>query len=344
MTQMPTAPIRTATPPTATSRVRTIFKDLALVPVIVLVAIYGAIYVPSFATPTNIISNILSVSAVLGILVVAQSIVLIGGYFDLSAQSTVGLAPMLGVWLFTRDGGIGAVPNPWLALIIILGLGAAIGAFNGLLIGKLGMNAFIVTLAMLILLQGFTLGISGGQTFTDLPATITVFGTSKVLGIPLDVIVLVLVVALGAVFMRFHPTGRRIYAMGGNKEAARAAGVKTLRLTVGLFVFSGVMAAFAGMVLSSRIASVTASQGENIIFTVFAAAVIGGISLDGGRGTIIGAATGVLLLGMIQNILVLSNVPSFWIDATYGAIIVGALLIGSSQVRGFFAHLFRRKR
>jgi simple sugar transport system permease protein len=342
MSQLQTAPVQTVTPPPATSRVRSIFKDLALVPVIVLVAIYGAVFVPNFATPTNIVSNILSVSAVLGVAVVAQSIVLIGGYFDLSAQSTIGLAPMFGVWLYTAEGGLGIITNPWLAVLIILALGAAIGAFNGLLVGRLGMNAFIVTLAMLILLQGFTLGISGGQTFTDLPSTIAVFGFIDVLGIPLDVLVFILVVVMAAVFMRYHPTGRRIYAMGGNKDAARAAGVNTLRLTIGLFVFSGIMAAFAGMMLSARIASVTASQGENIIFTVFAAAVIGGISLDGGRGTIIGAATGVLLLGMIQNILVLSNVPSFWIDATYGAIILGALLIGSTQVRGLFTRTGRK--
>lgn len=337
-------PVAGAARPTPVSRVRTIFKDLALIPVIVIVAIYGAVFVPNFATPNNIVSNILSVSAVLGVAVVAQSIVLIGGYFDLSAQSTIGLAPMFGVWLFTMDGGVGIVTNPWLAVLIILVLGAVIGVVNGLLVGKLGMNAFIVTLAMLILLQGFTLGISGGQTFTDLPETIAVFGYANVLGLPLDVLVLVVVVILGAVFMRFHPTGRRIYAMGGNKEAARAAGVNTLRLTIGLFVFSGVMASFAGIMLSARIASVTASQGNNIIFTVFAAAVIGGISLDGGRGTIIGAATGVLLLGMIQNILVLSNVPSFWIDATYGAIILGALLIGNQRLRAVVSKRFPKRK
>lgn len=336
-------PVKQLPKPSGLSRVSGVLRDLALIPVIVLVGIYGAIFVPNFATANNIISNILSVSAVLGVAVVAQSIVLIGGYFDLSAQSTIGLAPMFGVWLFSASNGLGVVTDPWLVLLIILALGALIGLVNGFLVGKMGMNAFIVTLAMLILLQGFTLGVSGGQTFTELPSTILVFGVTNILGLPLDVIVLILVVVLAAMFMRFHPTGRRIYAMGGNNEAARAAGVKTLRLTIGLFVMSGIMAAFAGILLSSRIASVTASQGNNIIFTVMAAAVIGGISLDGGRGTIIGAATGVLLLGMVQNILVLSSVPSFWIDATYGAIILGALVIGSSQVRGFFSRLFSRR-
>lgn len=248
---------------------------------------------------------------------------------------------MLMIWLYTPQG-LGAITNPYLVILIALALGALVGFVNGLLVGRLGMNAFIVTLAMLILLQGFTLGISAGHTFVDLPAPVAALGFANVGGLPVDVIILAVVVAIAAIFMGYAPTGRRIYAMGGNKEAARAAGIDTLRLTIGLFVFSGTMAAFAGLMLSARIAAVTASQGNNIIFTVFAAAVIGGISLDGGKGSILGAASGVLLLGMIQNMLLLAAVPSFWIDATYGAIILGALLIGSEQVRGLFSNFRRR--
>lgn len=320
-------------------------RELALIPVIIVVAIAGTVFVPYFATPENIVNNVLSTSAVLGVMVIAQSVILISGYFDLSMQSVVGLAPMLAVWLIAPavDGGSGANLPSWAAPLIVVSLGATVGLVNGFLVGKLRLNAFIVTLAMLILLQGFTLGISRGQTFSNLPESMAFIGSTAPLGIPLDVWILVVVVAAAAVFMRYVPTGRRIYAMGGNEKAAKAAGVRTLRMTVCLFVFGGVMAGFAGVLLSTRIASVTANQGENLIFTVFAAAVIGGISLDGGKGSIIGAATGVLLLGMINNILVLSNVPSFWIDATYGAIILGALLIGSSEVRETVLSPFRRK-
>lgn len=319
-------------------------RELALIPVIVVVAIIGVVFVPFFATPDNIINNILSTSAVLGIVVIAEGIILLGGYFDLSMQSVVGLAPMLGVWLIAAPevGGAGSGLPQWMALVIALALGGVIGLINGFLVGKLRLNAFIVTLAMLILLQGFTLGVSRGQTFSDLPVSIAFIGKTAPLGVPLDVWILVGAFAIAATFMRYTPTGRRIYAMGGNENAAKAAGVRTLRLTVGLFVFGGLMAAFAGVLLSSRIASVTANQGANIIFTVFAAAVIGGISLDGGKGSILGAATGVLLLGMISNILVLSDVPSFWIDATYGAIILGALFIGSAEVRAAVMSPFRR--
>lgn len=322
--------------PGAAGAVRKVLRELALIPIIIILGIIGALFVPHFFTYNNIVSNIIASSAALGIAVIGQSIVLIGGYYDLSAQSVVGLAPMVGAWLFATaaNNGIGVVRNAWLDLLIILAVGAVVGLVNGFLVGKLRMNAFIVTLAMLILLQGLTLGVSGGQTFTEIPATISVFGSTTFLGASLDVWVLVVAFIIAAFFMRFHATGRRIYAIGGSQAAAKAAGVRTLRLTIGLFVFSGVVAAFAGVLMSSRIASVTAAQGDNLIFTVFAAAVIGGVSLDGGRGSILGAATGVLLLGIIQNILVLSGVPTFWIDATYGAIILGALLVGSPQVRG----------
>lgn len=241
-------------------------RDLALIPVIAVVFIFGAVFVPFFATPNNIINNVLSTSAVLGIVVIAESVILLGGYFDLSMQSVVGLAPMLAVWLITAgdDGGAGTNLPGWTAPVIVLALGAVVGVINGYLVGKLRLNAFIVTLAMLILLQGFTLGISKGQTFSSLPGIFTFIGSTAPLGVPLDVWILVLAFAVAAVFMRYMPTGRRIYAMGGNEKAAKAAGVRTLRLTIGLFVFGGLMAAFAGVLLSSRIASVTAGQGENL--------------------------------------------------------------------------------
>jgi simple sugar transport system permease protein len=319
-------------------------RELALLPVIVVVFAFATLFVPYFGNADNIVNNILASAAVLGLLVIAQSVILIGGYFDLSMQSVVGLAPMVAAWLSARveDGGLGTQIGPAGAIVVIFAIGGAVGLVNGFLVGGLRLNAFIVTLAMLILLQGFTLGISSGQTFSHLPATMTFLSDIKLFGVTLDVWLLVIAFALAAFFMRYHPTGRRIYAMGGSPNAARAAGVRTLRLTIGLFVFGGLMASLAGLALSARIASVTANQGENIIFTVFASAVIGGISLEGGRGSILGAASGVLLLGMIQNILVLSNIPSFWIDATYGAIILGALLIGSEELRRSLTGLLRK--
>jgi simple sugar transport system permease protein len=314
-------------------------RELALVPIIVLVMIVGAILSPQFLTANNILNNILVTSAVLGIVVVAESIILISGYFDLSLESVVGLAPMLAVWLVlpAASGGSGWGFSVWAALAVMFLLSIVVGLINGTLVAKLKLNAFIVTLAMLILLRGLTMGLSGGQTLSGLPKEFLVLGSTKWFGISIQIWLFALILIAAAIFMRSHPVGRKLYAMGGNNAAAAAAGIKTTRLTIGVFVAGAIIAAFAGLMLTGRIASVTASQGDGLIFTVFAAAVIGGISLNGGKGSMIGALCGVLLLGIIQNILVLSQVPSFWIEAIYGLIILGALILnylaGSKQSR-----------
>ncbi|MFC9352915.1 ABC transporter permease [Arthrobacter sp. NPDC057013] len=303
-------------------------RELALLPAIILAMVVGAFLSPQFLTANNLLNNVLVTSAVLGIVVIAESIILISGYFDLSLESVVGLAPMLAVWLVlpAAVGGSGFGWSPWAAIAVMFVLSIVIGFTNGFLVGKLKLNAFMVTLAMLTLLRGLTMGLSGGKTLSGLPAEFLALGNTKWFGISIQIWLFVIFLVAAAIFMRSHPVGRKLYAMGGNNAAAAAAGIKTLRLTIGVFVAGSVIAAFAGLMLTGRIASVTANQGDGLIFTVFAAAVIGGISLNGGKGSMIGALSGVLLLGIIQNILVLSQVPSFWIKAIYGLIILSALI------------------
>ena len=312
-------------------------RELVLLPVIGIVLIIGALITPSFFTVNNLLNNVLVTGATLGLLVLAESIILICGYFDLSLQSTVGLAPMLGGMLVVPaiSGGFGLQLPPWVGLVAMFVVGALVGLVNGLLVGVLKLNAFMVTLATSILVAGLTLGISGGTTLTGLPDLYTLLGTTAILGVSIQVWILMIAFILAGLFMKYVSTGRKIYATGGNLIAARSAGIKTTRLTVLVFVFGSLVAVFAGLLLSSRIASVTANQGDGIIFTVFAAAVIGGISLDGGKGSMIGAFTGVVLLSLIQNILTLSSVPSYWINSVYGLIILAALLIGQvPKLRG----------
>ncbi len=147
------------------------------------------------------------------------------------------------------------------------------------------------------------------------------------MGVPVSIWVAGLLYLFFGLFLRYHRLGRALYAIGGSAEAARAAGIRVERITWGVFVVGGLLAAVAGLMLTGRIASVVASQGQNMIFYVFAAAVIGGISLNGGRGRLVGALTGVLLLGILQNVLTLSQIAAFWIDAAYGAIILVALIL-----------------
>lgn len=320
-------------------------RQLAVLPAIVIALVIGSQVNGAFLTAGNILSNVLAASAVLAVLTVAASMVIIAGYFDLSAQSVVAFAPMVAVWLVVpaSAGGSGTGLPPVAGLGVLFAIGGLVGLVNGFLVARLKLNAFIVTLAMLILLQGVTLGVTSGETLTNLPEVFTYLGATSYLGVPAEVWVAILVFAGAGVFMRYTVTGRQVYAMGGNADAARAAGVRIERLTWGLFIAGGLLAALAGLLMTSRIASVTASQGQNIMFTVFAAAVIGGIDLNGGRGRMLGAATGVLLLGLIQNILLVSAVPSFWVNAIYGAIILLALMLGSLAQGTLFGRLRRRR-
>lgn len=311
-------------------------RELALLPVIVLLVVVGAFVNPSFLTAANFI-NVAQESAALGAVVVAETLILLTGKFDLSLQSTYGLAPMVGAWLIaSKEGqGLGIEWNPWIGIAVVLLIGLAVGAFNGFCVIKLGFNAFIFTLAMLILLAGIQVGIVNGRTIYFLPDVYTYLGAQSFLGVPISVWVTGAIFLLSALFLRYHRVGRAIYAIGGNTEAARAAGIHVDRIRIGVFIVAGVLAALAGLMTAGEVVAVTASQGNNLIFQVFAAAVIGGISLDGGRGRMVGALTGVILLALVSNILILSQIQPFWIDAANGLIILIALglarLIGSER-------------
>src|ERR1700738_382531 len=311
-------------------------RELALLPVIILLLVIGAFVNPAFLTADNFI-NVAQESAALGAVVVAETLILLTGKFDLSLQSTYGLAPMVGAWLIVskESQGLGTMWNPFIGIAVVLLVGLVVGALNGFLVIKLGFNAFIFTLAMLILLAGIQVGIVSGLTIYHLPDAFTYLGSQYLLGVPVSVWVTGAIFLLAALFLRFHRVGRAIYAIGGNTEAARAAGIHVDRVRIGVFIVASVLAALAGLMTAGQVVVVTANQGNNLIFSVFAAAVIGGISLDGGRGRIVGALTGVILLSLVSNILILSQVQTFWIDAANGLIILVALglarLIGTER-------------
>jgi simple sugar transport system permease protein len=303
-------------------------RDLALIPAIVVIAIVGQIVNPVFLHTDNLI-NVLQTMSEIAILVLAETLVLIAGRMDLSLESTFGLAPGIAAWLIVQPGvthGLGLVPGAWAVPVTLL-VGALIGAFNGLLIVRFRLNGFIVTLGMLIVLRGILTGVSGGKTFFGLPPSMLYLSNTNWLGMPASIWVCLLAFAVAIVVLGFTRPGRALYAIGGNVDAARAAGIRTDRVLWLTLVVASVLAALGGLLLSGRLASVAAAQGNGDIFTVFAAAVIGGVSLNGGKGSMFGAFTGVLLLFMIQNVLTLAGVPAQWISALNGAIILIALAV-----------------
>ncbi|MFT7835973.1 ABC transporter permease [Saccharothrix sp. BKS2] len=307
-------------------------RDLALVPPIVALLVYGWTLKPDlFLTKAYLVDTVLKYQTELALVVLAEALVLIVGKFDLSLESVVGIAPAIAVFLVVGGADLPGAPWPtWTVLPVALLIGGLVGLFNGLLIVRFTLSAFIVTLAVLIALRGLQLAVVGGATMSNLANRVPVIdhlGSLRFLTLPISVWVVVVCFGVGIVVLGYTRVGRSLYAVGGNPAAARAAGIRVERVVWVTLVVAGVLAAFAGLMLSARLGSVAANQGDGMIFTVFAAAVIGGISLDGGKGTLFGALTGVVLLGLIQNVLTLAQVRADQIQAVNGLVILVALVL-----------------
>ena len=314
--------------------------------ILIVVFIFFITQSQHFLTERNI-SNILTAAAVLGVLVVGQTFVLISGNFDLSTESTLGLSAMLGLWLIvpaaapTFGGGI--FLNPYLSIIAVLVTGAGIGYIIGCLITYGHMHNFIVTLAVLLIIRGFMLAFSEGAPvngFNNPNADVFYWlGHQKAFYVPGIGKITMAVLAMGLVFLishiilKHHKFGRELYAIGGNRKAALALGINADRRIRQVYMISGILAALAGWMLAGRVVSIQSNLGEGFIFTVFAGAVIGGVSLQGGRGTMLGALGGVLLLSTIDRGLNLMQVSVFWVKVIQGLIILAAMFIDAQRVR-----------
>lgn len=312
---------------------RNFVLDNAIWFILLAMCILASIVNPVFLSKTNLLNLLLSV-AVLGVLTVGESLVLFTGNFDLSIESTVGFSAAVAAWLMLGPPtGSGLYLSPVLAIVVMLALGAAIGLFNGFMVVRVGMNPFIVTLAMLIILRGAMLILTSGQALYNLPKGFTFLGSGSIGGINYPAVILIIAFIIAHIVASRHPFGRALFAIGGNRSAAVASGIDADRTVVMVFVISGILAAFAGLLLAGRLEAVVTNLGQGMVFDVMAAAVIGGVSLNGGRGTMIGALGGVILLGVIGNSLTLAQVSSFWVDTIRGLLILVAMVIDAMKTR-----------
>lgn len=297
-------------------------------PVLLILVIVGAIVAPRFATTTNLV-NILEQVSVLGLTTIGLTFVVLIGRLDLSLEGIVGFAPMVAAIMLVpaAAGGLGIELPSWTGLILALGTAALIGVFNGFMVVRVGLNPFISTLGLLVLLRGGILIVSNGRSIYSPGKGLTFLGSARVLGVPLAVFVFLAVAVIVGWVFKYHRYGRALYAIGGNEDAARAAGIDVDRVIWSAFIFAAVLAGLAGILSTGRLDSAVTTQGQGIIFSAFAAAVIGGVSLGGGRGTIIGVVSGVLLIGVINNLLTLAQVPSFYVQASTGAVIIVAAVL-----------------
>jgi len=313
--------------------------------ILVGVFIFFVLGTDKFLTPLNVV-NILSAAAVLGIVAVGQTFVLITGNFDLSQESTLGLAALVGLWIMVPaaapffGGGLGL--PPLLSIVVILAIGVGIGAVIGALITYGRMNNFIVTLAMLLILRGLMLYFTKGNSVNAINHESgdifywlghETFSVPWLGNVPVAVPTMLLVFLVGHIVLSYRRFGRDIYAVGGNRTAAIASGIDADQRVRQVYMISGFLAALAGLVLAGRVASVQVNLGEGYIFTIFAACVIGGVSLQGGRGKMLGVLGGVLLLSIIERGLNLMRVEVFLQQVVQGLIILFAMFIDAQRVR-----------
>lgn len=295
---------------------------------VLVVAVVAAFTVPKFFTVRNLL-NLGYQSASFSMMVLGMAFCLMVGQFDLSLESTFAFAPAIGV-LFMLDW----FPNvpPIIAIFITILVGAGVGMFNGVMVVKLGINAFLQTLSTLIILRGIVLYLIP-QGLYEIPASYLFLGEYVISGttIPLVVPLSIFIFLLAHFIITRTPFGRDLLAIGSNEAAAFLAGVNISKVKLSAFVISGIFSALGGLFLVGRMASVTNMMGSGDILEVFAATVLGGVALSGGVGSMIGAFGGVIVLSEISNILSLSGVNPFLVQATQGSILLIAIISENSR-------------
>ncbi|WP_066041502.1 ABC transporter permease [Herbiconiux solani] len=291
--------------------------------ILILLLVIAGISTSAFFTPQNL-TNLVLQASVIGIVTLAQFLVVLTGGIDISVGSVVGLAGVLAAGLFSGA----SVP---LAILVAVLTGAAIGAINGWLVAFRGLEAFIVTLGMLALARGLVYAYTEGVPVTPQAEDFRGIASSTLFGFPVIGILWLVLAAAVAFLVRRTVFGRRVYASGSNKEAARAAGIPVRSTLFLVYVIAGVLSGFAGFLLASRVGVGTPTAGTGYELNAIAAVVIGGTSLVGGKGRVFGALVGTLIFAVISNLLVLLNVSTYLQDAFRGALILVAVLLTTIQ-------------
>jgi ribose transport system permease protein len=289
---------------------------LALVALVVALSLLS----PTFLATTNLI-NVLRQISVNALLAFGMTTVILAGGIDLSVGSVLAFSGALAAGFSVADW------PPALAMIAALAVGALLGMFNGLFVGYARLAPFIATLGGLTIFRGATLVYTDGRPITGLPDAFDELGNGVALGLPVPVWVMLAFLALTYFLLRYTALGRAIYAVGGNEEAARLSGIPIVSVKLFTYGYSGLAAALGGLVLTGRLNSAQPTAGSGFELDAIAAAVVGGASLSGGRGGVIGSFLGAAIIGVLNNGMNLLNVSAFYQQIVKGAVILGALLI-----------------
>ena len=298
-------------------------ESLGLIAIYIVLLIALSLSSPYFASLNNFLNILVAVSTI-GIIAVAMTMVIVAGGIDLSVGSVVALSGVAVAQLSHHY----SIEMCALAALLI---GALVGAFNGVAVTRIGINPLIATLGTLSIARGLSFVFSGGLTQTIDSESFGFLGRGFVLGVPFQVIVMAILFVIAAFVMRATVFGRSIYAIGGNAQASRLAGLPVENLQIAVYLLSGLGAALGGVFLASQLGAGAPAAAEGIELSVIAAVILGGSSLSGGKGTIGGTLLGVLILGTLNNGLTLLNVSSYYQEIARGVVLL--LAVGLDQLR-----------
>jgi len=296
------------------------FKETTVILIIILLCVIISISVPVFLSVDNIKTTAIGLASD-GIIAIGMTIALIGGGFDLSVGSVMGLAAVL------TASFAGSGINIWLAALLTMIICMSIGLINGTLIGKVGLNPFITTLGMMSIARGAVFVITKGTSLsiTNMTPSFRVLGSGGFLGIPMIVLIFLVLAVIGDFMVRRSFPAMKVFYVGSNEKAAILSGINTGKVKLVVYMFTALMASLAGILSLSRFGVATANMGNGSEMRVISAAVIGGASLTGGEGSVLGTILGVILLNIINNALVLFNVSVHWQNLIAGTILIFAV-------------------
>lgn len=309
----------------------TSFREIGIIIPLVLICLVTYIINPVFLSAFNIASVLRAISLT-GIVAISMTFVLITGGLDLSIGSTVAVSGVATAALL--KAGEGSMPVwPLIALSVLAGLvaGVLVGLFNGVLIAYARILPLIVTLGSLYAVRGLVEVVTGGVPIYPLPDEFLILGQGNWFGIPIPFWVMIALAIVAHLVLAHTTYGRSVYAIGGNAETSRLSGINVDRIKLSVYVLSGLLSALAGILLTSRISTLQPGQGKGWELTVIAAVIIGGTSMMGGSGTILGTLIGTGITGVLVNAMVLTKVNAYWQNVVVGLIIIMAVGIDMVQ-------------
>jgi inositol transport system permease protein len=318
---------------------KTIFRKYGIFLVFIAMLIVASILSPAFLSPTNLI-NVVRQMSVVGLIALGVTGVIVSAGIDLSSGSVVGLSAVVAASLAQLPDYAAAYYKGlnlpvFVAVLAACAVGALVGLLNGSLVAKTRIPPFIATLGTLTTIRGLAYLYTSGRPVSDLTDDYNFIGQGDFVGIPVPILILVIMAIITHVLYSQTKFGKYIYAIGGNEQAARVSGINVSKYKMLMYVYAGLLSGLAGLVVSARIGSGQSGQGVGYELDAIAAAVIGGASLSaGGIGTVAGTIVGALIIGVLNNILDLTNVSAYWQQIVKGCIIVGAVIIDQLKHHG----------